>query len=174
MVGSRRLNVRVAGFCELLARSILAALMLVLVLVMARAVATLALSLADLRVGMNALLKDQLVGSLTVLSLLEVYRTVQTYFTAGRVKVTYVLETALVGMVTELVALWFRGTDGPTLLALLAVVLGLLVARILAIRFSPDAGPARRPGWLARRVAGRDGRSVPKPTGDRYPVAARR
>src|SRR3990167_2201210 len=82
-------------------------------------------------------LKVVMIDSLTILALLEVFRTTLTYFFEGRVKVTYIIDTVLVVILTEVMAFWFKDIKYYKILLAIALVLSLIVARILAIRFSP-------------------------------------
>ena len=83
-------------------------------------------------------LKTVIINSLTSLALLEVFRTTLAYFSEGRVKVTYIIDTVLVVILTEVMAFWFRDIDQGMIFMVIALVLSLIVARILAIRFSPS------------------------------------
>jgi len=82
-------------------------------------------------------LKQVMVNSLTILALLEVFRTALSYFSEGRVKVTYIIDTVLVVILTEVMVFWFKDIEYSKVLMVIALVLSLIVARILAIRFSP-------------------------------------
>ena len=79
-----------------------------------------------------------LVDVLGVLAMVEVFRTAMTYLVEGRVKVTYIIDTVLVAMLTELLAFWYHDVDLRRVGMLLALVVMLMVLRILAIRFSPN------------------------------------
>lgn len=82
-------------------------------------------------------LKHVMVNSLTILALVEVCMTVLAYFSEGRVKVSYIIDTVLVVILTEVMVFWFREIEFMRIVMLIALVLTLIVARILAIRFSP-------------------------------------
>ncbi|HBR17191.1 MAG: hypothetical protein A3G39_09470 [Deltaproteobacteria bacterium RIFCSPLOWO2_12_FULL_43_16] len=82
-------------------------------------------------------LKQVMVNALTILALLEVFRTALAYFSEGRVKVTYIIDTVLVVILTEVMVFWFKDIEYSKILMVIALVLSLIVARILAIRFSP-------------------------------------
>lgn len=82
-------------------------------------------------------LKTVIVNSLTVLALLEVFRTALAYFSEGRIKVTYIIDTVLVVILTEVMAFWFRDIEQGKVFMMIALVLSLVVTRILTIRFSP-------------------------------------
>ncbi|HEX9874690.1 MAG TPA: phosphate-starvation-inducible PsiE family protein [Deferrimonas sp.] len=83
--------------------------------------------------GFKAILLDVLM----VLAVVEIYRTAMTYLSEGRVKVTYIIDTVLVAVLTEVMAFWYREVDASRMLLLLALVLTLMAVRIMAIRFSP-------------------------------------
>ncbi len=82
-------------------------------------------------------LQTILVGILGVLAMVEVFRTAMAYFIEGRVKVTYIIDTVLVALLTEVLAFWYRDMDTSRVVMLLALVVVLMLLRILAIRFSP-------------------------------------
>ena len=86
---------------------------------------------------MHEALKLVMVNSLTVLALLEVFMTALAYFEEGRVKVTYIIDTVLVVILTEVMVFWFKEIEYMRVLMVIALVLSLIIARILAIRFSP-------------------------------------
>ena len=83
-----------------------------------------------------------LVHALILLALLEVIRTLQAYLKLGRVRVTFILDTALVVLIGELMGLWFREYAPEKVLLGLGVIVTLVVLRIVTTRFSPEADPA--------------------------------
>jgi len=89
-------------------------------------------------------LKVVMLNSLTILALLEVFRTALAYFSEGRVKVTYIIDTVLVVILTEVMVFWFKEIEYSRILMVIAIVLSLVVARILVIRFSPIASPRNK------------------------------
>lgn len=76
--------------------------------------------------------------ALTVLALVEIFRTAMAYFTEGRVKVTYIIDTVLVAVLTEVLAFWYKKVEIPRMIMVIALVLTLMLVRILAIHFSPN------------------------------------
>ena len=54
-----------------------------------------------------------IVNALIMLALLEVIRTLQAYLKLGRVRVTFILDTALVVLIGELMGLWFKESHIP-------------------------------------------------------------
>lgn len=87
--------------------------------------------------GIHEALKTIMVNSLTILALLEVFMTTLAYFEEGRVKVTYIIDTVIVVIVTEIMVFWFKEIEMMRIVMFIALVLSLIAARILAIRFSP-------------------------------------
>lgn len=88
---------------------------------------------ADLDSGLRHLI----VNTLMLLAVVEVLKTTLAYFSEGRVRVTFIVDTVLVVMLTEVISQWFTGGDWQKLgiLALLLTTLGLV--RVVAVRFSP-------------------------------------
>jgi uncharacterized membrane protein (DUF373 family) len=85
----------------------------------------------------HAAFRTILVDVLTVLAMVEVLRTALAYFTEGRVKVTYIIDTVIVTVLTEIMAIWYRDVSWQKLAMVLAVVISLALVRIIAVRFSP-------------------------------------
>jgi uncharacterized membrane protein (DUF373 family) len=81
--------------------------------------------------------KTILVDMLTVLAMVEVLRTALAYFTEGRVKVTYIIDTVIVTILTEVMAFWYREMEWEQIAMVIALVLSLAGVRIIAVRFSP-------------------------------------
>jgi len=78
-----------------------------------------------------------LVDALTVLAMVEVLRTALAYFTEGRVKVTYIIDTVIVTVLTEVMAFWYQEMDWQQIGMVIALVLSLAGVRIVAVRYSP-------------------------------------
>ena len=68
---------------------------------------------------------------------MEVYRTAFLYFSKGRVKVTYVVDTVLVVLMTDILSIWYAQTDYRRIFTAGALLLALGLIRFLAIRYSP-------------------------------------
>ena len=76
----------------------------------------------------------------TILAALELVRTLQSYLQIGRVRVTFILDAALVVLTGELIGLWYRTHYSTTeALLSLAVIISLVALRVITFRFSPDA-----------------------------------
>ncbi len=98
-------------------------------------------TVADLRAALSLSIHDTLkhvmINSLTILALLEIFMTTFAYFKEKRVKVTYIIDTVLVVLLTEIMGFWFKEIEVLRMVLFIALVLSLMAARILAIRFSP-------------------------------------
>jgi uncharacterized membrane protein (DUF373 family) len=88
-------------------------------------------------------LRQVIVNTLMLLALVEVFKTTVTYFREGRVKVTFIVDTILVVMLTEVISQWFKGGDWQALAVLCGILLILGVVRVMAVRWSPTlrSGP---------------------------------
>jgi uncharacterized membrane protein (DUF373 family) len=96
-------------------------------------------------------LRQVILDVLILLAMIEIFRTILSYYTEGRVKVTFIVDAILVVMLTELLSLWF----GEPTLTQVGLVLGVLAVlgglRVLAIRFSPgDHAPEEGEGERRR------------------------
>jgi len=78
-----------------------------------------------------------LVDALTVLAMVEVLRTALAYFSEGRVKVTYIIDTVIVTVLTEVMAFWYQEMEWQQIAMVIALVLSLAGVRIVAVRYSP-------------------------------------
>jgi uncharacterized membrane protein (DUF373 family) len=81
--------------------------------------------------------KTVLVDMLTVLAMVEILRTALAYFSEGRVKVTYIIDTVIVTVLTEALAFWYREMEWEEIALVIALVVSLAFVRIIAVRFSP-------------------------------------
>jgi uncharacterized membrane protein (DUF373 family) len=84
------------------------------------------------------LAEHAIINSLILLALLEVVRTLQAYLRLGRVRVTFILDTALVVLIGELMGLWFREYAPEKVLLGVGVIVVLVALRIVTTRFSPE------------------------------------
>ncbi|HEX5645526.1 MAG TPA: phosphate-starvation-inducible PsiE family protein [Nitrospira sp.] len=85
----------------------------------------------------EVVLRQVIVNILMLLALVEVFKTTVTYFQEGRVKVTFIVDTILVVMLTEVISQWFKGGDWQALTALSGILLILSAVRVMAVRWSP-------------------------------------
>lgn len=88
---------------------------------------------ADIDVGLRHLI----VNTLMLLAVVEVLKTTLAYFCDGRVRVTFIVDTVLVVMLTEVISQWFTGGDWQRLGILAVMLLTLGLIRVVAVRFSP-------------------------------------
>jgi uncharacterized membrane protein (DUF373 family) len=86
---------------------------------------------------LEQVLRQVIVASLLLLAVVEVFKTALAYLTEGRVKVTFIVDTILVVMLTEVISQWFKNEDPLRLAALGGILLVLGMMRILAVRWSP-------------------------------------
>ncbi|MEK7773273.1 MAG: phosphate-starvation-inducible PsiE family protein [Deltaproteobacteria bacterium] len=134
-----RFNERISWIFQYAVRGVLCLLLIVILSTISWATVRTLLDLKTIFTGkdMHEALKLVMVNSLTVLALLEVFMTALAYFEEGRVKVTYIIDTVLVVILTEVMVFWFKEIEYMRVLMVIALVLSLIIARILAIRFSP-------------------------------------
>ena len=79
-----------------------------------------------------------IIDVLTILAVLEMFKTTLAYFSEGRVKVTYIIDTVIVVMVTEIMACWFKEFDLYEMGMLAFLVLTLCVMRVFTVKYSPS------------------------------------
>lgn len=85
----------------------------------------------------EVVLRQVIIDMLMLLAIVEVFKTTMTYFSEGRVKVTFIVDTILVVMLTEVISQWFKGGDWQALLALGGMLLILGIVRVMVVRWSP-------------------------------------
>jgi len=85
----------------------------------------------------EVVLRQIIVNTLILLAIVEVFKTTVTYFREGRVKVTFIVDTILVVMLTEVISQWFKGGDWQALTVLCGILLVLGIVRVMAVRWSP-------------------------------------
>ena len=102
---------------------------------------------APVEVGLRQIIVDTLI----LLAVVEVFKTTLTYFSEGRVKVTFIVDTILVVMLTEIISLWFKDADHMKLLSLGAILLALGAIRVVAVRCSPAQGDGTGRGSFCGR-----------------------
>ena len=90
-----------------------------------------------LRDGFHHAFKPLLVDMLTVLAVIEILRTALAYFTEKRVKVTYIIDTVMVTVLTEAMAFWHRDMAWEQVAMLISLILALAATRVITVRFSP-------------------------------------
>ncbi|GFE57937.1 phosphate-starvation-inducible PsiE family protein [Geobacter sp. AOG1] len=132
------IDLKLARFFEISARVLLS--LLITAILMAILAGTL-YTFYDLRLVLmsdfHGAFRTILVDILTVMALVEVLRTALAYFSEGRVKVTYIIDTVIVMVLTEVMAFWYREMGWQQLAMVIVLVLSLALVRIIAVRFSP-------------------------------------
>lgn len=131
-------DLKIAGFFEAVSRLLLS---LLIIAILAAIFIGTGYSFYDLRLvtrmEFHQFFKTILVDMLTVLAMVEVLRTALAYFYEGRVKVTYIIDTVIVTILTEVMAFWYREMPWQQIAMVIALVLSLAGVRIVAVRFSP-------------------------------------
>ncbi len=125
-------------------RGIKLALSLLIVTILAALTGGIIKTFLDLRLlfhsPVEVALRQVIIDTLIILAVVEVFKTTLTYFSEGRVKVTFIVDTILVVMLTEVIAQWFKGESLIHLAVLGGILLTLGAMRVLAVRFSPVHG----------------------------------
>lgn len=141
-----------------LVRFLTRALIVVLCLWMAAGTIKMVLALDEiLEQAWTLVIEHVIINSLIMLALFEVIRTLQVYLQHGYVRVVFIIDTALVVLVGELMGLWFREYSAEKVWLGIGVITLLTVLRILISRFSPDPEDkvcATHPMWLSARQPG--------------------
>ncbi len=86
---------------------------------------------------MEVALRQVLVDTLTLLAVVEVLKTTLAYCSDGRVRVTFIIDTVLVVMLTEVISRWFTGGEWHQFAILGGILITLGLMRIVAVRYSP-------------------------------------
>jgi uncharacterized membrane protein (DUF373 family) len=121
-------------------KGILSLFMLVILLSLLAGVAMMARDLSLLwTIELETALRRIIINALILLAVVEVFRTVLAYFTEGRVKVTFIVDTVLMVMITEVISLWFKGGGWKEFVSIGFILITLSIMRIMAIRYSPTA-----------------------------------
>jgi len=88
--------------------------------------------------GAEGMIKNMVV----ILASFELIRVFQSYLLIGRVKVTFILDVALVVLIGELISLWYAKYNTNEVLLSIFVIASLIALRILTTKFSPDCSEA--------------------------------
>ena len=132
------IDLKLTRFFEISARALLSLLIVAILLaILAGVIYTFYDTRLILQMAFLGAVKTILVDILTVLALVEVLRTALAYFSEGRVKVTYIIDTVIVTVLTEVMAFWYKETEWKQIAMVIALVLSLAGVRIIAVRFSP-------------------------------------
>ena len=81
--------------------------------------------------------RQLIVDTLIILAIVEVFKTTVTYFSEGRVKVTFIVDTILVVMLTEVISKWFSEAHLDQWMTLGGILVILAVIRVVAVQWSP-------------------------------------
>jgi len=129
---------RLTHFFEMSARVVLSFLIIAILMAI---LAGIGCTIYDMRLifqlNFQGAFKTIMVDMLTVLAIVEVLRTALAYFTEGRVKVTYIIDTVIVTVLTEVMAFWYKDMEWHQVAMTISLVLSLACIRIIAVRFSP-------------------------------------
>ncbi len=87
--------------------------------------------------GWESVAHHSIMKIITMLALLELLRTLYSYLQLGRVKVTFILDAALVVLIGELIGLWYREYTSMEVVLSLVVITVLVVLRIVTSKYSP-------------------------------------
>ncbi|MEP9410844.1 MAG: phosphate-starvation-inducible PsiE family protein [Candidatus Brocadia sp.] len=124
---------------ERLARWVLSVLLLAILLSMMGGVVITILHLRLLvTMDLEHALRVVIIDALTILAVLEIFRTTLAYFSEGRVKVTYIVDTVIVVMLTEVMACWFKEFDLYKMGMMTFLILALCIMRIFTVKYSPS------------------------------------
>ena len=118
---------------------IVGVLMLALYVWITAGVLNLLLNLSDIfKNGWTQIAEHIIVDIVLILAMLELIRILQSYLSLGRVKVTFILDVALVVLIGELIGLWYKEYTFVEVGLHIAVITMLILLRIVSIRFSPN------------------------------------
>lgn len=92
-----------------------------------------------LKNGWATVAEHIIIDIVLILAVLELIRILQSYLAVGRVKVTFILDVALVVLIGELIGLWYKEYTLIEVGLHITVITVLTLLRIVSIRFSPDA-----------------------------------
>jgi len=138
MWDNETIDARVSTFFEKSAQVLLS---LLIVAILLAVLAGVLYTFYDLRLiltlSFHAAFKAILVDILTVLAVIEILRTALAYFTEGRVKVTYIIDTVMVTVLTEVMAFWYKEMPWQQLAMVILLTVSLAMIRVVAVRYSP-------------------------------------
>ena len=86
---------------------------------------------------LEIVLREVIVNTLILLAIVEVLKTTLTYFSEGRVKVTFIVDTILVVMLTEVISQWFKEAHLTQWGILGGIIVTLALTRVVAVQWSP-------------------------------------
>jgi len=86
---------------------------------------------------LQTVLQEILLDTVFILALTEISLTILDYLQEGRVRVRYIVDTVLIIMLNEIVAIWFHHPSLPNAIGLSVVVGTLAAVRLTMTRFTP-------------------------------------
>lgn len=96
----------------------------------------------DLRLFMNdeveIAVRQLLLDSISLLALVELFRTIASYRQEGRVRVRFIVDTVIIIMLNEVLSIWLKGTTFFQTAPLLLIIITLIGVRVMSIRYSPQ------------------------------------
>jgi uncharacterized membrane protein (DUF373 family) len=132
------IDARLNTYFEKSARALLSLLIVAILLaIMAGVIYTFYDLRLILALPFHAAFKAILVDILTVLAIVEILRTALAYFSEGRVKVTYIIDTVMVTVLTEVMAFWYKEMPWQQLAMVILLTVSLALIRVVAVRYSP-------------------------------------
>src|SRR6266704_2724179 len=118
------LDLKITRFFEIAARGVLSLLIVAILLAI---LAGIGWTFYDLRLiflhDFHGAFRTILIDVLTVMAIVEVLRTALAYFSEGRVKVTYIIDTVMVTVLTEVMAFWYNEMSWQKLTMMISLVL---------------------------------------------------
>jgi uncharacterized membrane protein (DUF373 family) len=124
-------------YFDLASKFILSGLIIVILAAMAMGVFYTAIDLKLLyEQSFYKAFKTIFVDILTILALVEAYRTVLAYFKEGRVKVRMIIDVVLVTVLTELMAFWYKDMGWERVTMTIVLIVTLSILRIVAAKYS--------------------------------------
>lgn len=88
--------------------------------------------------GAKTMVKDVII----ILSSLELIRIFQSYLSIGRVKVTFIIDVALVVLIGELIGFWYREYTVTDVVLSIVIISVLFILRFGTIKYSPNYSEA--------------------------------
>lgn len=137
---------KITVFFSALLRVVLNALLALLTLAMVVGVAKTGIDLYRLlSEPLEKVIQNILLDTVFIVALLEISIVILGYLRDGRVHVRYIVDTILIIMLNEIVALWFTKPELSQMIGISIVVATLAAIRISVTRFSPrdEASDAR-------------------------------
>lgn len=138
LTNNDRIVTKITVFFSVILRLILNALLILLALALIIGVVKSGYDLfSSLREPLDAVLQRVLLDTVFIVALLEISITILGYLKDGRVHVRYIVDTILIIMLNEIVALWFRHPKLQDMIGIAVIVLTLAAIRLIVTRLAP-------------------------------------